>query len=506
MKALLVVFLLAIFLFTFRLLQVPPGIETDEGAISHNAALIAKTLHDQNGRFLPVFILSSDHVDWKQPVLIYLAATYFKVFGPSLLTFKLVNVSLTLVTLGLMLLVLKMLFPQHLVVAGLLVLLTSPLVIIATRMGNEGIDPIFFATLWILALVWYRQTAKPQALALAALALGIGFYSYKGMRLIVPPWAVLTGIYIYVAKARKYLSLGVKAFLSRSILDKGLWRDLGVFGLVLLPFFLVTPFLEMKYAGAIFDRKELSWESYRHYAYFWLSNLDLSFWYTVGDIGKIFSVDRFGVFLLSLLPLFLLGLKKAVEKLSFFTFLVICYFLTPSLFGLAGSIGYGHRLIAIIPLYTLITTLGLQAAIAIYRQLTSRSVPIVRAVTKTLAIALVAFAIFNFLDFCAYYYFYYPQEVATREAFPNNLEPAFRQLAKLVVQTQRTPLVENSLYFSHGEGIQFFEVAYFNHPLKIWTLGEPIPPGSLLLTQVEHIDGTSDTGSSVSPWHILQTD
>ena len=506
MKALLVVFLLAIFLFTFRLLQVPPGIETDEGAIAHNAALIAKTGRDQNDRFLPVFILSSDKIDWKQPVLIYLAAAYFKIFGPSLLTFKLVNVSLTLVTLGLMWLVLKQLFPQHLAIAGLLVLLTSPLVIIATRLGNEGIDPLFFATLWLLALVWYRQTARPQALALAALALGIGFYSYKGMHLIVPPWALLTAGYIYLSTAKKHFSESVSQFIKKSFGNKKLWQDLAVFGLVLLPFLLITPLLELKYAGAIFDRKTLSWESYRHYAYFWLANLDPSFLYAVGDIGKIFSVDRFGVFLLSLLPFFLIGSKKAVEKLSFFTFIFIAYLFTPRLFGLTGSIGYGHQLVALIPLYVIITTLGIQATFATLIKFTKHSYPLVRVATKTLGIALVAFSVFSFLDFCAYYYFYYPTQNAVHEAFPNNLDPIFYKLAQKSQQSHLTPYVQDDIYYSHGEGIQFFEVAYFNHPLKIWTLGEPIPPGSLLLTQVEHIDGTSDSGLPVSPWHILKTD
>ena len=104
------VFVMAVFLFTFKILQVPPGVETDEGVIAHNAALISKTGRDQNGRFLPVFILSSDQLDWKQPVLIYLTAIYFKIFGTSLLVFKLVNVSLVLVSLGLMWILLKELF------------------------------------------------------------------------------------------------------------------------------------------------------------------------------------------------------------------------------------------------------------------------------------------------------------------------------------------------------------------------------------------------------------
>ncbi len=505
MKAYLVVFLLGLFLFTFRLLHVPPGIETDEGTIAHNAALIAKTGRDQNGRFLPVFILSSDKIDWKQPVLIYLSAITFKIFGPSLLTFKLVNVSLSLMTLLLMGALLKQLFGAKTALVGLLVAVATPMIIIASRLGNEGIDPFFFATLWLLAIVWYRKTARPRWLALAALALGIGFYSYKGMRLIVPPWTLLTAGYIYLSRAKKYISKSVLEFIKQSLKDKQLWRDIAVFGLVLLPFFLVTPILESKYAGSIFDRTTISWESYRHYAYFWLANLDPSFQYTVGDIGKIFSVDRFGMFLLSMLPFFLMGIKKAMEKLSFFTFILIAYLFTPSLFGLAGSVGYGHRLIAIIPLYVIITTLGIQATFETLLRFTTHAYPVVRVAVKILGVSLAAFSLFSFLDFCAYYYFYYPTQNTTHDAFPNDLDPAFYKLAHKSKQAHLTPYVQDTIYYSHGEGIQFFEVAYFNQPLKIWKLGNPLPQGSVLLTQVDQLAEAKDSGIPILPWHILES-
>ena len=100
-KKFLPIFILVIFaafLFTFKLLSNPPSLETDEGSIAYNSALISQNLHDQNGRFLPFFILSSDKTDWKQPVLIYLIAFIFKIFGISLLAFKLVNVFISLIT------------------------------------------------------------------------------------------------------------------------------------------------------------------------------------------------------------------------------------------------------------------------------------------------------------------------------------------------------------------------------------------------------------------------
>ena len=95
-------FLISTFLLTFKLTQVPPGIDSDEGVIAYNAGLIARTLHDQNGRFLPAFVLATDKIAWHQPVTVYLSALFFKVFGPSLVIFKLVSVFISLITLALL--------------------------------------------------------------------------------------------------------------------------------------------------------------------------------------------------------------------------------------------------------------------------------------------------------------------------------------------------------------------------------------------------------------------
>ena len=162
---------------------------------------------------------------------------------------------------------------------------------------------------------------------------------------MIPPWTFLTVGYV-VWKELANL--------------KKLFLGLAVFGATLAPFLLMAPFLEQKYAGAIFDRQELTLGSYRHYAYYWLSNLDLGFLFLRGDAGKIFSVELFGSLLLGALPFFLLGIKRAIGKLSFYTFVLISYLSTPILYGLAGSIGFGHRLVAMIPAYVIITTLGMK--------------------------------------------------------------------------------------------------------------------------------------------------
>ena len=80
---LLIILLFFWFLLTFRITQVPPGINGDEAAIGYNAALVARTGQDQNGRHFPLFVSVFDLTDWKQPVTFYSTVLAFKIFGPS---------------------------------------------------------------------------------------------------------------------------------------------------------------------------------------------------------------------------------------------------------------------------------------------------------------------------------------------------------------------------------------------------------------------------------------
>jgi len=476
--AISLIFLTAVFLFTFNILGNPPGIETDEGVIAHNAALIAKTWRDQNNRFLPFFVLSSDKMDWKQPVIIYASVIFFKLFGTSLLVFKFVNICISLTTLLLLYILLKILFKGSLPLAGLLVYITTPMVIIATRMGNEGIDPVLFATLWLLSLVLFRKDRKPVYLILAAVALGIGFYSYKGMRLIFPVWTVLTLFYISW----------------RNVINRKLIINLCIFGVTLLPFVGIIPLLEQKYPGSVFDRREISFGSYRHAAYYWFSNLSPSLLFVEGDVGRIFSVEQFGMFMLASLPIFIAGVLKAIKEKNFMTFVLIIYISTPILFGMAGSLGYGHRLVAMVPAYVILTTLGFRSLGDLFKKSLK---------SKLIVLAIAGFYLLNIFDFFSYYYFKYPHLSSTRESFKNNFNNAFFQLSRQAKLYNFVPYVQNEVYYAHGEGTQFFEVAYFDKPLNIWVLGTPLPKNSVLLTANEKISGFETLAVDVQPLHIL---
>ena len=247
----------------------------------------------------------------------------------------------------------------------------------------------------------------------------------------------------------------------------------------------------------MFDRRQFSLESYRHYVYYWLSNLDLSFLFLRGDQGKIFSVEMFGTFSLGSLPFFLLGIKKAVEKISIHTFVLLSLLVSPLFFGLAGSVGYGHRLVAMIPAYVVVTTLG---AGVLFEQSKMKKI-----VTRLTILVLASFFIVNTFNFMRYYFFTYPNLRETKEAFGNTLNDAFYRLSQISSKNNLTPYVQDDVYASHGDGIKFFEIAYFNAPLHLWKPGQTLPPRSLLLTQIGHIENLSAIDASVSPLYLLES-
>ncbi len=510
---------MGLFLLIFKLDQIPPGIDIDEGAIAYNAALISRTLHDQNGRFMPVFILSADKIDWKQPVLIYISAIVFKIFGSSLIIFKLVNISITLASIILLYLLMKKIFSQKLALLGVLIFFTTPAVIVTSRIGNESIDPVLFSVIWLFSLYLYQERRRIIYLILASISLGIGFYSFKGMRIIVPIWIVLSFGFVlwqHIKELPTYLSL-IKSKLSVAktckkihsliveiITNKKIIISFFVLFVFLLPFFVVTPLLEMKYAGAVFDRKGINIDPYQHYLYYWISNLSLPSLFFKGDVGLIYTMPLYGFYLLGVIPGFLLGIYESIKERSFYGFVLVCYLTTPLLFGFAGSLDYPHRLMALVPFFVIITTLGYRK---IYSWIKLKSSYTINRIFKNIvAFSLISFFVINFVDFSSFYYFEYPSLHSTKSAFFNNLNKPFYLLSKIVEQKGLDPYIQEEIYTYYIEGNKFFEISYFKQPLNTWIPGEDLPPNAALLTKNERVEGATNSNIDVHPFNILIKD
>ena len=452
--------------FSYRLLEVPSGLTVDEAAFGYNAVLLSETGRDQNGRFLPIFVLSIDGKDWRQPVTQYYLAGLFKVFGASVYGLRFSSVIITIISTILLFFLTSKLLSTRWAIFSSLIFLTTPLVMIQSHMGLDNIMPIPFTIIWLYRSYLFTKTQKKRYLVLSALSLGINFYTYKAMRAAVPVWVLVTIGYILIYHYKDHWFLTIKKS----------FKDILVFSLSVFPFFAVIPFLEMKYAGAILGGSSPSFSSIYSVIYPYFSSFDITFMYIMGDLTKFHSTQQHGMMLLATAPLFFTGLYYAVRRKGFWAFVLISYFSAPLLFGLVGSTHRASRLMMLIPLYSLLVTLGA-------KQLWEN---IPKIYYRSSLILIILLMVINYTDFVNYYWFTYPK--FTEEVFGHlDYYKSYEKLAKEASARNLAPYIVEDIASSSGESGRFFEAIYFEAPtIKIHQ--DEIPPQkSILMTHRENV-------------------
>ncbi len=452
---------LAWFLFTYRITEVPPGINGDEAHIGYNAKLIAITGYDQSGRFLPVFISDPQGKDWKQPITVYSTVLIYKIFGSSYFTLRVVSVIYVLVSSVLMFFLLKDILGTEPALLGLLVFVTTPVIMIQSHLALENIAPLPFIILWIFFLNKYQTNKyRLRYLVLSGIFLGISVYSYFGMRLIVPSVALLTIAYI--------LFLGKKR--STNIL-----KDITVFSLPIVAIFVLTLIIKDQYPGAIFGNNRPGiLSSYQDFFLPYLANFDPSFLYITGDITPYHSTGKHGVFLLMTLPIFIVGLFQIIRsKNSFLLFILLLFFLSPFLYGLVPSLHRGSRLLALLPLYSIISAAGLSYLIQGTKTI----------LRKALFLLVIVLILLNYGDFLNDYWYYYPKRVTSDFAKPMHLafERAFIEVSKKGFK----PYLESDFYAENPIAYDFYKMAYFENQIENWDFSKELPKRSVLIAKPE---------------------
>ncbi len=367
---LLLVLGLAFILFFFRITKVPPGINGDEVGIGRNAHLISRNLTDENNNFLPLFIFAKDS-DWKQPVTTYATALVFRIFGASLEALRATSILFILASVIIFYFLAKEIYSFKFFVVGSVVLLTIPIIMIQSHLALENIAVLPFIFFWLLMVAKYDKWKKNTYLFLGGASLGIGIYSYLGMRLIVPVLSLITLIY-----------LG-KNF------RRGVYFLLGV-----IPFFLLLYVANFYYPGAAIGHYNAPPPSLNEFLLRYLSTFDLSFLFIKGDSAPYHSTGRTGMFLVASLPLFVTGILRILKEKKPMELLILSsFFLTPLLFGLVPEIYRASRLLALVPFYVIISVVG-------YLE-----------ISKRLGLAILTLIMINYIFFARDYWFDYAERV-----------------------------------------------------------------------------------------------
>lgn len=470
-KALFFIFFyLFIFLFlSYKILLVPPGINIDEASIGYNGSLIARNLRDQNNRLMPVFILTLDGKDWKQPLNVYTTALVFKILGRSYFNLRLVSVIFALFSSFVFYQILRLFFNEKLSFIGLLLFISSPSILLQSHLASDNIAVLPFFTLWLyFFFVYFVKSSKPVWLFAAGVCLGISLYSYKAMHAMVPVYFVLSSVYL-LSQILKDKTKNIKPLL---------WYFLGV-----VFFLLPLPWLQQHYAGAIFDPAVVYKPSFFNAAYVYLTSFDFSFLFLTGDIILIHSTGRYGMFLLPCLLLLFLGLFQMIqEKNKNYYFILFVLLLTPLLLTTVNSVYRASRLMTFIPTATFIFLLGIK------RMLEMKNILAKRIILFGMAVVLV----FNYGSFVAYYWTEYPKMV--RQDFTPNLDTAVNELFKLAKEKKKAAYLEKNIYFDHKDAFNFFWDIYSSgSKINLWQRDkENFPDNGLILTNIEGNQGLTN--------------
>lgn len=441
--------------YTFKITDVPPGINGDEATLGYNAALISKTLKDENGRFLPLFVSTHEGKDWKQPVSMYATSVAFSVFGPSYFTLRGVSVFFVLVSTLLIFILLKELLDSRFAILGSLIFMTIPAVTIQSHLALENIMPIPFVIFWILTLVKYQKTKKIKYLLISGISLGVSLYSYQAMRIIVP------------------------VFIGCTLLTLKKWMKPQLFFIIgILPFILFFLVVRKEYPGALgAHNRPIFPQSYQDLILPYLSSYDLSFLFIQGDLTRYHSTGKHGVFLLASLPLFLAGIYQCIKRKELTLILILLAFFTaPLFFGLVPqALHRGSRLLAILPLYTVITTVGLRSFLTIKP----------KGLRNGVSILILTLMLLNFFDFSADYYFKYPNRA--KVVFPSEVHTTFETLYKESKSLGKISTIQWDLYQNMQYDAKFFDKVYFPEGLKTWKIGDDLESGSVILISANNL-------------------
>lgn len=446
---LMIAIILALF-FSYKILDIPTGLTSDEIAFGHNAVLLSRTLHDENNRFLPIFVLSNNGTDWKQPVTQYYLTILFKIFTPSVFLLRFSSVIVIILCIFLLYKFSKTEYSNKLSFFAAILFLTTPLILIQSHMALDNIMPIPFTIIWLFCLFLYNKKSKTKFLIISAISLGITFYTYKGMRAIFPIWYILSLFYL--------------------INPKKWFKSIFIFSLFSLPFILISPLLDHYYGGAILGGANLKIDSIYNFIYPYLSSFDPTFLFIKGDETLYHSTGIHGFFLISTLPLFLLGIYYSISKNKNSRFLLATFFLAPLLYGTVGSVHRASRLMCLIPIYVLICTNGVE-----YIKLKKLKL------FKLIIICYSFLITINYIDFVNYYHSTYPG--LTQNIF-GDLK-MYRSFEYLKEESQRLNLIP---YVSQNISNPFFESIYFPNGLTKINQSITPPKGSILLTERENID------------------
>lgn len=353
----LILFTIAFSLRIYQIDKVPAGLSNDEIAFGYNAYSILKTGKDDHGISYPLFFRSNE--DYKLPGQVYIISLLLPLFGNTELAIRLPSVLAgSLTVLVVFFLVGKLTDNSKLSFSSGLLLAISPWHVYTSRVAFDSNVALLFVCLG--ALFFILGLKKRLYFFLSVLAFILSVYIYH-TQWVFTPLLIISLLIIYWEKVKKikksiflsfilYLLLFTPILLdylnimheSTRINTENLLKDpnLGI--------------LLSKYGDNIFSKILITVNFWiDHY----LSYLNPSFLFFNGlPIPSEYSLQRFGLFLILLLPFYFYGIYLAVKNRSFPKIFIVWFFLAPLIPSLTlGPTSIERNVVQVIPITVLIS-------------------------------------------------------------------------------------------------------------------------------------------------------
>jgi 4-amino-4-deoxy-L-arabinose transferase-like glycosyltransferase len=194
-------------LYTANLGHAPIYLHEAEALFALHAHSIATTLHDSNGRLLPLYFQMPEIGEnvWFQPMIVYAMAPFLAVLPLSEIAIRLPSVLVGLADVVLIYFIAARIFRSDrwgLLAAVLLAL--TPSHFIHSRLALDYLYPVPFVLGWLLCLLIFldQKAQRPRLLFAATSCLGVGLYSYLASVVMMPIYLVMTLIAIGVTVKR----------------------------------------------------------------------------------------------------------------------------------------------------------------------------------------------------------------------------------------------------------------------------------------------------------------
>ncbi|MBC7930383.1 MAG: glycosyltransferase family 39 protein [Rubrivivax sp.] len=339
---------LGTFLYTAGLRHNPPGFFVDESSVAYNAYTVSRTGRDEFGEEWPLFFRAFG--DYKNPVYVYLLAALFKLFGPGILTARLLSAFAGALAAALMGLLAARVSKRREV--GLLVAASALLTPWLFEMSRVVLEVALYPLAVALFLLCVRRGASKDCwswrdAAFLAASLALLTYTYSVGRLLAPMLAL--GLVIFYTRARR----------------RGILLTWALYAPTLLPMLV----FQRNHADALTGRfnlityitpqssyPEIAWEFVKHYA----GNLDPRRLLFTGDPGmyQVAHVQGTPAVLVATLILALAGawfVARRHRNEAWWRFVV--YGLLASVVPASLTADYFHMLrLAAMPVFLLVLT------------------------------------------------------------------------------------------------------------------------------------------------------